>query len=66
MLNYEGIAKIAVDKIIADMKERMMGENYCIHNVTITVDIENRTMTVECMRKDPIGIEYKASKTVEI
>ena len=66
MLNYEYLAENAVDRIIEDMKEKMMDENYCIHTSTITIDVENRTMTVEAMRKDPIGIEYKASKTVEI
>lgn len=66
MLDYEGVAEIAVDRIIEDMQEKMLHENYAIHSATITVDVENNTMTVEAIRKDPIGIEFKATKTVEI
>ncbi len=60
------MAKKAVDRIIDDMNEKMMDENYCIHSAVITIDVENHTMKVEAVRKDPIGIEYKAEKTVEL
>ena len=66
MLNYRGITEIAVDRIIEDMQEKMMGENYCINTCTITIDVLNKTMTVKAMRKDPIGIEVKVEKTVSI
>ena len=66
MLNYEGLAEIAVEKIIEDMNEKMMHENYCIHKAIITVDVEHQTMTVEAIRKDPLGIEFKAKSTVNI
>ncbi len=66
MLNHKGIAIIAAGDIITDMKEKMMDANYNIHKAVITVDLENRKIIVEVMRKDLIGIEYKYTISSEI
>ena len=66
MLNYQGIADSATQEIIEDMKSKMMDKTYCINTATITVDVENRFMTVETMRKNAIGIEFISVKTVKI
>ena len=66
MLNYEYLAKKAAEQISEDMQERMMHENYCIHSATITVDVENRKMTVDTVRKDPLGIKFEAQVVTEI
>ena len=66
-MNYEGIAKKAAEYIAEKMKEKMIDENYStIHKAAITLDFENEIMTVETERKDPLGIPFKASVSVEI
>ena len=66
MLNYEYLAKEAAERISEDMQEKMMHENYLIHSATITVDVEDGVMTVDTVRKDPIGIEFKAQVVTKI
>jgi hypothetical protein len=58
MLNYEGIAKTCAESIIEEIQEELKSDNPVYHTARIFIDAGNNILTVEVMRKDPLGIEY--------